>query len=64
MRLDDALKRAVQERNLRMIVKVVDLLRFKSGLTYAQTFAFVNQVTGIDEAAWEGLLYEADNEVF
>lgn len=60
MKVKAALKRIVQERDLQMISRIVDALRYKNKMTYEETYALFHKHTGISRADFEALMYEAD----
>lgn len=62
MTLIEAIKKAVDERNLRMVNKLLDTLRFKHGFNYQDTFDLFHKHTGLDAAQFENLCYEADRD--
>jgi hypothetical protein len=62
MTLVQALKRAVDDRDMEALRQATNLMRFGFGMNYAQSFAFARKHTGIDQRAWDQLLYEADNK--
>lgn len=62
MTIGEALKKAIDERNPAMAGRIVDNLRFRFGMRYADAYGMAHRLTGISEADWEGLMYEADQE--
>jgi hypothetical protein len=61
MTIKELLETAVRGRSPGAAARAVDALRAR-GLTYRRTFELARELTGIDEAAWEALLYEAEWE--
>ncbi len=60
MKLSEAIQKAVQTRDAQLARKIADILRFREGLSYPQSYAFVNQRAPISVAGWEALLYESE----
>ena len=60
MTLIQAIRRAFDERNLRMGAAIVDRLWLKHGLTYNQVEAMAAKA-GIDKADWAEFMTEADS---
>ena len=58
--LNEALTRAITERNARMVGSIVDRLWFKHRVNYADQYEIANRLTGISLADWDELLREAD----
>jgi hypothetical protein len=58
--LRDCIVRAVRERNATLAGRVADVLRFRYGLDYRQTYEAVNAIEPVDPREWEALLYESD----
>jgi len=59
-KLVEEFEAAINDRNAERVGKIVDVLRFKHKMNYKQTYDLAHQLTSIDEAMWENLLYEAD----
>ena len=68
MTLADIIVAAVQKRNATAAGRIADILRFKHGMTYQESFDFVCEqcrkrgVEPPELAAWDELLREADEE--
>jgi len=62
MKLKDAVKKAVKERDIPEIGNIVEFMRFKLGFNYDDCFAFFNKQTSISQNDFEDLMYEADEE--
>ena len=62
MKLTDAIRQAVQNRDANLAGKVADTLRFRCGMSYQETYEFVNQRSPIDLRDWEAMMYEADTD--
>ena len=57
------IKKAVEQLNYRMIGKIVDILRFKHGFKYNDTFdVFKQAVPGLTKSKFEQLMYATDTE--
>jgi hypothetical protein len=52
---------AIKEGDARLVGSVVDQLRFTHGCSYHDCYRLAFEFTGIAEADWEELLYEADH---
>lgn len=55
-----ALARAIRDRDVRRVGRMVDTLRFRHRANYGQCFALAHELTGIAEEDWDELLYEVD----
>jgi hypothetical protein len=63
MTLRQALRQALQIENAPAVGHLADLMRFKLGLNYQESFAAAQRACpGLTLAQWDGLLYEADRE--
>lgn len=62
MKLTDAIKQAVANRDSALAGKVADVLRFRCGMSYQESYEYVNRQSPIDIRDWESLMYEADTE--
>jgi hypothetical protein len=63
IKVRDAIKKAVDERNATLAGRIADVARFRYGLNYNATVDMVNRIMGRDVSAeWEGLMYEADGQ--
>jgi hypothetical protein len=60
MKLGEAIKKAVQERDAAAVGGIADFLRFKLGMNYEQSFQFVHKLIAIARDEWEVLLYESE----
>lgn len=60
MTLRELVVRAVTERDPVLAGKVANVLQFRFGANYKETYEFVNGIKPIPLAEWDGLLYEAD----
>lgn len=54
-------KQAVEQNDAQMAGFVADACRFRDGMTYAQTYAFAHEHTGISAADWETLMEASDS---
>ena len=59
MKLNDAIKTSVQEKNLEKINNIALFFRLR-GFTHEQTFDIFHELTGIDLPEFDELLYQAD----
>ena len=55
-----AFAQAIRDQDARTVGRMVDALRFRRRANYAECFALAHNLTGIAEAEWDELLYEAD----
>lgn len=62
MKFGEFVKKAVQTQNARDAGKVAEVLRFRRGFNYNETYDFVNRIAPIDKHDWEQLMYEFDTE--
>ena len=63
MILREALRQAIQTENAMAVGHLADLMRFKLGLNYQESFAAARRACpGLTLDRWDGLLYEADRE--
>jgi hypothetical protein len=60
MTLKELIIKAVKTDNARLAGKAADVMRFRGGMTYTESYELVHKLTGIDLRRWEALLYEAD----
>ena len=60
MKLAEAIKKAVNEKNYTIAGKVSDFLRDKFNMNYNEVYEYVNKLIQIDRADWEELMYESD----
>lgn len=60
MKLKEAIKKAVEERNAEMAGKICDILWIRFHMTYNEVYALVNNIAPISPAAWDQLLYVFD----
>jgi hypothetical protein len=61
LKMDDAIAKAIDERNARLAGIVANSLRFKGGMNYEQVLARVQKVRpNVTAEDWECLMYEAD----
>lgn len=58
--VEEKLAEAIRARDLRLLSKVVDHLRFENGLDYMKLFELAHERTGISIEDWDALLYEVD----
>lgn len=56
----DKLKTAIEARDYKRISALVDYLRFHCGMNYRRTYDLVAEMTGLDPATWDEILYECD----
>ena len=59
-RICRTLTKAIEEGNYRQIGEIADHLRFRHRASYRQFFELAKSLSGISEAEWDALLYEAD----
>ena len=60
IRLDEAIKKAVEADNADAAGHLVDMMRFNYGYNNEQAFEAFNKHTGITRAAFDNLMYMAD----
>ncbi len=53
---------AVETCDQEALRRATNLMRFGLGMNYAQSFAFAHKHTGIEQPAWDQLLYDCDSE--
>ena len=58
--IEEKLVTAILEQDAAQIGHIVDVLRFQWKLNYTANYELARQLTGICEAEWDELLYEAD----
>ena len=63
MKLPEAAKQAVKNKDARTAGGVADALRFRCGMNAEQSYQKVHEWTGVDREAWEELMYAADSLV-
>lgn len=61
MKMGEAIQYAVEKRDVMMVGRIVDQLRFKCGMNYQQIQEFAHKVSGYDPAEWDSLMEEADS---
>jgi len=59
-RLCQQLAKAIHEKDAAACAAIVDFLRFRLGWNYDRTYALALEVSGVELAEWDALLYEAD----
>ena len=59
MTIKETLKRAVETQNAVAAGRIADALR-EQGLRYSEIYALARDASGVSEADWEALMYEAD----
>ena len=57
--IEHMLRQAIQGDDTSEVARVVDLMRFGLGMDYHACFELAHALTGIREAMWDCLLYEA-----
>ena len=56
-----ALRIAIERGQAATVGRIADVLRFRGGFNYAETFELARElVPKLEAAEWDGLLYEAD----
>jgi hypothetical protein len=61
MTLREALRQAIDTENAAAVGYLADLMRFKLGMNYQESFAAAQRACpGLTLDRWDGLLYEAD----
>jgi len=58
--LNDAIKKAVETNNGEVAGRCADVLRFKFGFNFKETYEYFNKLTGITLAGYDQLMYDAD----
>ncbi len=61
MKMGEAIQYAVEKRDVKMVGRIVDQLRFKCGMNYKQIQEFAHKVSGYDPAEWDSLMEEVDS---
>jgi hypothetical protein len=61
MKMGEAIQYAVEKRDVKMVGRIVDRLRFKCGMNYKQIREFAHKVSGYDPAEWDSLMEEVDS---
>lgn len=60
MKVKDAIKEAVENRNASMAGGLCDFLWTRFHMTYSEVYDLVNRIAPISPAAWDQLLYLYD----
>lgn len=60
MKMGKAIRCAVKNNDPAMAGGVADYMRFRLGWNWERSFRFVHDLTGVDRARWDALLYAAD----
>ena len=58
--LAQALEHAIRDHDAARVGRLVDFLRFRCRANYDDCLEIAQGLTGIDEADWDELLFEAD----
>lgn len=58
--LREVIQQAVDRQDAALAGKVADTCRFRLGMTYDQTYEFVNTIAPITKPKWERLLYDCE----
>jgi len=62
MTLADAIRRAVEDQNPKMALRIAGHLRHRLGLDYAGSWELVHRASGASQAEWDALLYEGEED--
>jgi hypothetical protein len=60
MKLKEIIIKAIKEKDIDLIGKVVEYLSIERGLSYIQTYNFVNTICPIELTEWDHILFEYD----
>ena len=62
MKLGEAIKKAVAERNGAKAGSIADQLRSRFGMNYEAVYNWAHKLTGVSLCDWEDFMYQADVE--
>ena len=60
MKVKDAIKKAVKERDCELFGKIADILRFRFRLNYDESYKLINKIEPISKRRYEEMLYESE----